>query len=42
MLKRELKVNFKGFLIWSGITIMMFLVVFLVYPLGYNIKCNNK
>ncbi len=32
MLKRELKVNFKGFLIWSGVTILMFLVVFLIYP----------
>ncbi|MCR5636477.1 MAG: ABC transporter permease [Clostridiales bacterium] len=32
MLKRELKVNFKGYLIWSGVTILMFLVVFLIYP----------
>lgn len=32
MLKRELKVNLKSFLIWTSILIVMFLVVFLVYP----------
>ena len=32
MIKRELKVNFKSFLIWTLILIIMFLVVFLVYP----------
>lgn len=32
MLKRELKINFKSFLIWTSILIVMFLVVFLVYP----------
>lgn len=32
MLKRELKINFKSFLIWTGILIGLFLVVFLVYP----------
>lgn len=32
MLKRELKVNLKGFLIWSGILIGLFLIVFLIYP----------
>lgn len=32
MFKRELKVNFKSFLIWSLILIGIFLVVFLVYP----------
>lgn len=32
MLKRELKVNFKSFLIWTIILIAIFLVVFSVYP----------
>ena len=32
MFKRELKLNFKSFLIWSLILIAMFLAVFLVYP----------
>ena len=32
MFKRELKVNFKNFLIWTLILIGLFLVVFLVYP----------
>lgn len=32
MFKRELKTNFKGFLIWTGILLCIFLVVFLVYP----------
>ena len=32
MLKRELKINFKNFLIWTVILIVLFLVVFLVYP----------
>lgn len=32
MLKRELKVNLKSFIIWTSILIAMFLVVFLVYP----------
>ena len=32
MLKRELKINFKSFLIWASILIVIFLVVFLVYP----------
>ncbi len=32
MLKRELKVNFKSFIIWTSILLVMFLVVFLVYP----------
>ncbi|MBQ6840792.1 MAG: ABC transporter permease subunit, partial [Bacilli bacterium] len=32
ILKRELKVNFKSFLIWTGILIVLFLAVFLVYP----------
>ena len=32
MIRREFKVNFKSFIIWSSILIGMFLVVFLVYP----------
>lgn len=32
MLKRELKINFKSFLIWTSILMIIFLAVFLVYP----------
>lgn len=32
MFKREMKVNFKSFLIWLAVLIIIFLVVFLVYP----------
>ena len=32
MLKRELKINLKSFLIWTVILMLMFLVVYLVYP----------
>ena len=32
MIKRELKVNLKSFIIWTSILIGIFLVVFLVYP----------
>ena len=32
MLKRELKVNLKSFIIWLSVLLIMFLVVFLVYP----------
>ena len=32
MIKRELKINFKSFLIWTIILIAIFLVVFSVYP----------
>ena len=32
MLKREMKVNFKSFLIWLLVLICIFLMVFLVYP----------
>ena len=32
MLKREFRVNFKSFIIWLSILVIMFLVVFLVYP----------
>ena len=32
MIKREFKINFKSFLIWTSILIAMFLVVFIIYP----------
>ncbi|MBQ2937403.1 MAG: ABC transporter permease subunit [Clostridia bacterium] len=32
MFKREMKINFKNFIIWTSILIALFLVVFLVYP----------
>lgn len=32
MLKRELKVNFKNFIIWLGVLIVIFLFVYLMYP----------
>ena len=32
MLRRELKINLKSFLIWTGILVLLFLAVFLVYP----------
>lgn len=32
MFKREMKINFKSFIIWTAILIGLFLVVFLVYP----------
>lgn len=32
MIKREFKVNLKSFIIWTGILVIMFLSVFLVYP----------
>ena len=32
MFKREMKINFKSFTIWTSILIILFLVVFLVYP----------
>ena len=32
MFKRELKINFKSFCIWSFATMFLFLIVFLVYP----------
>lgn len=41
MLKRELKINLKNFIIWTSIIILIFLVVFLIYPTiisGDNIK----
>lgn len=33
MFKREMKINFKSFLIWFLVLAFMFLVVFLIYPL---------
>ncbi len=32
MIKRELKINLKSFIIWTSILVGMFLIVFLVYP----------
>lgn len=32
MIKKELRVNFKSFILWTGILLGMFLVVFLIYP----------
>ena len=32
LLKRELKVNFKPFLIWTSSLIVLFSVIFLIYP----------
>ena len=32
MLKRELKINFKSFCIWTVVLLVLFLVVFLIYP----------
>lgn len=32
MFKREMKVNFKNFLVWTGVLIAIYLVVFLMYP----------
>lgn len=32
MLKRELKINLKSFIIWTGILLLLFLVTFSVYP----------
>lgn len=32
MLKRELKINFKSFLSWTSVLVLLFLVVYLVYP----------
>ena len=32
MLKRELKINLKSFLIWTSILIVLFLAIFLMYP----------
>lgn len=45
MFKREMKVNFKGFFIWTFILLGLFLVVFLIYPsiiTDENIKMLDK
>ena len=32
MFKREMKINLKSFMIWTSILMLLFLVVYLVYP----------
>ena len=32
MFKREMKANLKSFLIWTGILVALFILVFLMYP----------
>ena len=32
MLKREFKVNLRSFLIWTGVLVSLFLMVYLMYP----------
>lgn len=32
MLKRELKINFKNLIIWTSILLLLFLMVFMIYP----------
>lgn len=39
MLKRELKINFKSFIIWTLVLLILFLVVYLMYP--YIIASDN-
>ena len=39
MLKRELKINLKNFIIWTSILLLLFLVVYLIYP--YIITSDN-
>lgn len=44
MFKRELKINFKNFMIWTLILITLFLAIFLIYPsiiAGDNMKALN-
>ena len=36
MLKRELKINLKSFIIWTSILIGLFAIVYLVYPSVFN------
>lgn len=36
MIQRELKVNFKSFIIWLSVLIVIFLVVYLIYPYIIN------
>jgi len=45
MLRRELKINFKSFLIWTCILILLFLTIFLLYPSiieSDNVKVMNE
>ena len=45
LLKRELKVNFRTFLIWTSVLIVLFLAVFLIYPsivASENIQMMNE
>lgn len=45
MIRRELKVNFKSFLVWTMILLILFLMVFLIYPSisnGENAKLMNE
>lgn len=45
MIKRELRVNLSSFIIWTSILLIMFLVVFLVYPslmTGENMQMMNE
>jgi len=45
MLKRELKINFKSFVIWTGILILLFFTVFMIYPSiisSDNVKMLNE
>ena len=45
LLKRELKVNFKSFIIWTSVLIALFLVIFLIYPsiiTSENIQMMNE
>ena len=32
MIKRELKVNLKGFAVWTGTVLVLLLLIYMVYP----------
>ena len=36
MFKREMKVNFKNFVVWTMVLILLFLTIFLIYPSIFN------
>ena len=38
MIKREFKVNLKGFIIWTSILVVLFGIVFLIYPFMFSDK----
>lgn len=42
MLKRELKINFKNFLIWSAVLNILFLIVFLIYPSLFSAESSYR